>query len=263
MGNTILTIGMPSYNNPVEVWATLTALKTYQKLKHTHITVVDNAGNDTVKKIVGTSGFGYKRYTEKRGPQAVRNKIFEIAEGDFVLCIDSHVMLWRDAIENLIQWVENNPLQATNLIQGPMVYGCGERIVLNWKPKWRANMWGIWGDTIKRKDMTITEPYETEIMALGLFGCRKDSWLGFHPDNTGFGGAEGYLHEKYRKAGRTTWMLPWLMWAHNFNGEYSGYAILEDRIANYLRGFKEVGLDTAPIYEHFGQETTERVARSI
>jgi hypothetical protein len=43
---------------------------------------------------------------------------------------------------------------------------------------------------------------------MGVFACRKNNWLGFNPKFRGFGGEEGYIHEKYRKNGKQVICLP-------------------------------------------------------
>jgi hypothetical protein len=88
---------------------------------------------------------------------------------------------------------------------------------------------------------------------MGVFACRKDAWLGFNPRFRGFGGEEVYIHEKFRQAGRKAMCLPFLRWVHRF-GRPDGIPykpVWEDRIFNYLMGHAELGLDPAPVFEHF------------
>jgi hypothetical protein len=54
------------------------------------------------------------------------------------------------------------------------------------------------------------------MQGLGVFSCRKAAWLGFNPAFRGFGGEEGYIHEKFRQAGARTLCLPFLRWGHRF-----------------------------------------------
>jgi len=88
---------------------------------------------------------------------------------------------------------------------------------------------------------------------MGLFACRRSVWPGFNEAFRGFGGEEGYIHEKFRRAGARTLCLPFLRWVHRFNRP-TGVPyrnILEDRIWNYLVGFREFGLPTTEMEEHF------------
>jgi hypothetical protein len=96
-------------------------------------------------------------------------------------------------------------------------------------------------------------PFEIPAMGLGLFACRRESWLGFNPEFRGFGGEEGYIHEKYRQAGRTSYCLPFLRWNHQFADPRAVKYTVDTRnkLRNYLIGFNELGLDIRPVYEHF------------
>jgi hypothetical protein len=91
------------------------------------------------------------------------------------------------------------------------------------------------------------------MQGLGVFSCRKSAWLGFHPQFRGFGGEEGYIHEKFRQAGRRCLCLPWLRWIHRFGrpGGVQYPLIVEDKLRNYVLGHAELGLDLAPVVEHF------------
>jgi hypothetical protein len=93
------------------------------------------------------------------------------------------------------------------------------------------------------------------MQGLGVFSCRKDAWPGFHPQFRGFGGEEGYIHEKFRQAGHLCLCLPWLRWMHRF-GRPNGvrYPLtVEDKLRNYVLGHAELGLDLGPVLEHFAQ----------
>jgi hypothetical protein len=77
--------------------------------------------------------------------------------------------------------------------------------------------------------------------------------LGYNKEFRGFGGEEGYIHEKYRRNGRKTLCLPFLRWLHRFERpEGISYPNnLQERYKNYLIGFRELGLDTTELDEHF------------
>jgi hypothetical protein len=109
------------------------------------------------------------------------------------------------------------------------------------------------------------EPFVIPAHGLGLFACRKDSWLGFNPRFRGFGGEECYIHEKFRQAGKTTICLPWLRWLHRFErpAGVPYQAPWSDRIRNYLIGHIELGLDMAPMVEHFRVRVPEINAAAI
>ena len=257
----MITIGMPSYNNPTEVWATLSALKLYQNLTDVELLVVDNANNQEVQKIAKSMDARCEVYTEKQGTGPAKNAVFDFAAGDFVLCMDSHVMLWPESVERLRIWFNTHTDKSANLIHGPMAYDSLKRFSWEWIPKWRGNMWGIWDKARKWVPQAVMQ---IQAAAMGLFGCRKDSWLRFPDGHKGFGGQACVIHEKYRKAGRTSLLLPWLKWVHNFHRERVPYQVHQcDIINNYLAGFEELGLDPEPIYEHFGREKVEGIKNGM
>ncbi len=72
-------------------------------------------------------------------------------------------------------------------------------------------MWGIWGTDPRGLDPE-GEPFEIPMQGMGVFSCRQSAWQGFNPLFRGFGGEEGYIHEKFRQAGGRCLCLPWLRW---------------------------------------------------
>lgn len=254
---------MPAYGNPEEVWFTLQALRMYQELDNAELLVVDNEGSEKIKKVVKDCRATYHKYTDQRGTGPPRNKLFEVAKGDFVLIMDSHVMLWRDAIKRLRWWVEDNWQDAKNLIHGPLVMSSLESFFTHYLPQWRSEMWGVWPPKALKEGELLKRPIEIGMMGCGVFGCRKDSWLGFHKDCIGFGGVEGVIHEKYRKHGRKVLSLPFLKWLHFFGSKHSFPVVREEKIKNFLLGFEEVGLDTKPLYEHFGEKSVGELQQDI
>jgi len=257
----MITIGLPSYDNPDQVWFTVEALRLYQDLDQCEVLVLDNQGNNETKKACSDMKVKYVVFNKVNGTGPARNKIFEIANCEFVLVIDSHVLLYPDSIKLLKEWLKGNWEEAKNLIHGPIVLSALTNAYTHYENVWRKDMWGIWPKAVRPETLTGNDPIEIEMMGCGLFGCRKDSWLGFHKDCQGFAGVEGVIHEKYRKAGRKVLCLPFLKWVHKFgrSGNYPLYT--EDRIRNFLLGFKEIGLDPAPIYEHFGKERVDKIEK--
>jgi len=261
----MITIGMAAYGNADQVWFTCQALRLYQDMEGCELLVLDNEGNDVIKKAAHDCRARYESYTEVNGTGPARNKIFDLANHPFVLVIDSHVFLWPDALKRLKWWLMNNWDDARNLIHGPMLSSGLDQCYTHYNNQWRADMWGTWCQPRKTGEVT-GPPIEIEMMGCGVFGCRKDSWLRFHPGCRGFAGVEGVIHEKYRRAGRKVLCLPFLKWAHKFyeKGAKIPYPLEKaDRIRNFLLGFAEIGLDAEPLYEHYGREVVEKIAAEI
>jgi len=242
-----------------ELFFTLQALHLYQDLTDVEILVVDNGGNPNIEEWMGSWRRGkYVLYTDIHGTSQPRNEVFKQASGRFVVCIDPHVMLATDAVKKTVEWLKKN--DTDDLFQGPLLYDSCDCVSTHWENVWRADMWGIWSDAIETWKLP-PEPFEIYMQGLGLFGAKKETWLEFNPMFRGFGGEEGYIHEKYRRAGRTTLCLPWLQWFHYFGGG-SGTMVV-DRIRNYLIGFNELGLNDAPIYKMFGVKVVDAVKEKL
>jgi hypothetical protein len=125
-------------------------------------------------------------------------------------------------------------------------------------------MWGTWQTDERGLDKN-NDPFEIPSQGLGLFSCRKDSWLGFNKEFRGFGGEEGYIHEKYKKNGRKTLCLPFLRWLHRFNRP-NGVTYpnnFQERFRNYLIGFHELNLPTKELKEHFKDVLSEDKQKEI
>jgi len=253
-----LTIGMTTYDDFDGVYFTIQSLRMFhpEVADRIEFIVIDNnpEGNHakSVKKLIewNTKTMRYVPFSEYKST-AIRTKIFELATTDYVMSIDCHVLIAPGSIKKLLEFFDLNKDEG-NLLQGPMLYDDLVNMSTHFELVWRGHMWGIWATDERGKNIN-NEPFEIPAQGLGLFTCRKDSWLGFSSRFRGFGGEEGYIHEKYRKAGKKVLCLPFLRWAHRF-GRPEGvkYPLaLEHRIRNYLIGFTELNMDVAPIYNHF------------
>lgn len=145
---------------------------------------------------------------------AVRARVFEEANSDWVFCVDSHIQLVPGGLASLMDFIDAHP-DCTDLLQGPMLDDSLQRVATHWEPGWRAGMFGSWASDPRGTD-PAAPPFEIPMQGLGMFGCRKDAWLGFNPHFRGHGGEEGYVHEKFRAAGRRTLRLSFLRWHHRF-----------------------------------------------
>jgi len=250
-----LTIGLPSYNNFTEVFFTVQALRMYHDLRDCEILVIDNYGDAELEKFVKNQGgttVRYEKSTDKVGTSCAKNKVFEHARGEMVLCMDSHIMLKPGALRDI-------PV-TDDLIHGPLMYCDLKNYCCKMLPVWRGQMWGIWGDYSEKLP---EKPIEIWGMGGGLFLTKRNTWLKFNDRFRGFGGEEGYLQEKYRKAGRKVWCYPNLVWMHMFDRKIPHPVRLIDKIKNYLIGFEELGLDKKPIVEHFGEKDVKEAEQQL
>jgi len=259
-----LTIGMTTYNDFDGVYFTVQALRLYQDLRDTELLVVDNYGCEETKNFVEEWAKGrYVLAKEAVGTAVAKDLVFRLARGEAVLCCDSHVLFAPGAIARLKAYYREHP-GCVDLLQGPLVYDDLQNISTHFEPVWRDHMWGTWA-TDPRGEDPQGDPFEIPMQGMGVFSCRKSAWPGFNPRFRGFGGEEGYLHEKIRRAGGRCLCLPWLRWVHRF-GRPSGvpYPLtVEDKFRNYLIGHAELGLDLAPVFEHFSEDLPEATAKAI
>jgi hypothetical protein len=142
-----LTIGMAvfdEYDGPV---FTIQALRMYQDLQDCEILLVDNKPDSPVsadlKQYCVNVGARYIAAPEVFGTAAPRNRIFAEAQGDAVLCMDSHVLLWGGAIKKLKEWYASNSL-SMDLVTGPLIYDHSGTMSTHFVHQWREMMLGTW-----------------------------------------------------------------------------------------------------------------------
>jgi hypothetical protein len=264
-----LTIGMATYDDYDGVFFTLQALRMYHPeiIEDAEFLVVDNHPEgpcaEPLKQLETAIGnYRYIPFNHWRGT-TTRGFVFEEANAELVLCIDCHIFIVPGAVKKLISYCEAHP-DSKDLLQGPLVYDDLETWSTHFEPKWREGMYGCWATDDRSKDPDA-EPFEIPMQGLGLFACRRLAWPGFNRRFRGFGGEEGYLHEKFRQAGGRSLCLPFLRWMHRFNRPM-GVPYMnrwDDRLRNYLIGFTELGWDTGPIEEHFNEFLGPSVAGPI
>jgi hypothetical protein len=256
-----LTIGMAVFDDFDGVYFTIQALRLYHDLEHTELLVVDNHGCQQTEDFVRSSAHGrYILAQDVVGTAVSKDQVFRNANGKAVLCCDSHVLFAPGSIARLKRFYRDHP-NCGDLLQGPLVYDDGELMSTHLDPVWRGQMWGVWATDERGLDRD-GEPFDIPMQGLGVFSCRAESWPGYHPEFRGFGGEEGYLHEKFRQAGRRCLCLPWLRWMHRFGRPHGvPYPLtVEDKLRNYLLGHAELGLDPGPVLSHFSQYLpTERI----
>jgi hypothetical protein len=215
-----LTIGMATYDDYDGVYFTLQALRLYHPeiLDHTEFLVIDNhpdgACAQHLKNLENAiPSYRYVPEGEISGT-AIRDWIFREAGGDFVLCMDCHVFIVHGALKRLIDYFDAHP-GTGDLLQGPLLYDDLTSISTHFRPEWRSGMYGVWEKSDAGADIDGA-PFDIPMQGLGLFACRRAAWPGFNPEFRGFGGEEGYIHEKFRRAGGRTLCLPFLRWMHRF-----------------------------------------------
>jgi len=254
-----MCVGMATYDDPVGVWFTIQSIRLFhpEMANKLSFLVLDNhpegAGAAQLKDL--ESWIPCFRYLPFRGYRstAVRDLIFREADAEIVCCVDSHVLLAPGALAAIDRWFAEHP-DSRDLIQGPLLSDAVERLATHFDATWGAGMYGQWG-LDERLAAPADEPFEIEMQGLGLFACRRDAWPGINPRFRGFGGEEGYLHEKVRRAGGRVLCHPSVQWLHRFMRPAGApyRPTWEDRLRNYLIGWREIGWDTSSVEQHFAE----------
>lgn len=253
-----LTVGIPTYDDFDGLYFTLQSIRFHHQevMDDIEFVIIDNNPSSDHGKCVRNltnwikEPFQYLPFT-KHQSTTIKNKIFDLSDTPYTICMDSHVLLEAGCLKKLIEYYESGEDNG-NLLHGPLIYDDLKGVSTHFDLEWSNYMWGKWGCDDRGLDKD-GKPFEIPAQGCGLFTCRTDSWLGFNQEFRGFGGEEGYIHEKYRKNGKKVMCLPFLRWLHRFQRvsppNYPND--LKQRYLNYKIGFEELGLSTKELDEHF------------
>ena len=255
-----LTIGCPTCYDYSGTLMAVHALLKYHKFEELsyEILVIDNTPDDKYRNSLKAQINGidnprvrYVEFTEKRGPAESKNKVIENARGEYVLCMDGHVLLEEGTVERLLDFLNNIPKDKENdFFTGPLSHN-NNGTSTHFDNVWRGQMQGIWAnDPELLKDDELKPIWGN---GCGLFIIKRDSWLGFNKSFKGFGGEEGYIHEKYRKHGQEVYLIPWLRWWHRFGNPDTKHYLLTrfHKVRNYVLGHLELDLPLFGVFNHF------------
>jgi len=252
-----LTIGMATFDDYDGVYFSVEALRFYhpEVTAETEILVIDNHPEGpcaaALKQLESQiEGYRYVPYTSHRGT-AVRDLLFREANAPYVLAMDSHVLFAPGALARLVEFFKERP-DSNDLWQGPLVADNRKGLSSHFAPVWSNGMYGQWAYDERAADADAA-PFEIGMQGLGAFACRRAAWPGFNPRFSGFGGEEGYIHEKVRRGGGRVFCLPFLRWMHRFNRPLGApyRPVWRERVRNYMLGHAELELDATPVKEHF------------
>jgi hypothetical protein len=264
-----LTIGMATFDDYDGVYFTIQSIRLANPALRDAIEFIvidNNPGGPCSQPLADLAkaidGYRYIPADHIKGTW-VRHLVFQEASCPIVLCLDCHVLLVPGALEALLAYFDAHPY-SRDLVQGPLLYDDMTRISTHWEPIWRGGMLGGWASD-PRGENADAPAFDIPMQGAGLFACRRDAWPGFNPLFRGFGGEEGYIHEKFRQRGGRTLCLPALRWVHRF-ARPLGVPYRnrwEDRIRNYYIGFNELGLETDAMEAHFAEILGAAVAARI
>jgi hypothetical protein len=269
-----LTIGIATHNDFDGLYFSLNALRMYvPDVSECELIVVDNAPESRAGKraeglvahinagrsapkpgdTIAAHSARWIPFGGIEGTAAPRQKIFDEAAADWVLVMDSHVLLHPMALPALFDFMDRDS-DSRDLISGPMMLDSHRGILTQFDDIWRDGMWGIWGHDPRGEHPDFGGEFEIPAMGLGLFACRREAWLGFNPHFREFGGEEFYIHTKFRQAGATCLCLPMLRWQHRFGDPEGGRKSplsLHGKVRNYILGHQELGIPLDRLRRHY------------
>jgi len=256
-----LTIGICTYDDYDGAFFTLQSLRIHhaEVMDRVEFVIINNNPSSVqgkeLKKYVDSikEPVTYLEFTKYNSP-FIKGKVFNLAETEYVLVLDSHVLLVPGSLKKLLDYYDSGNDKG-NLLQGPLLYDDLTHVSTHFdftSEKWSSYMWGAWATDDRGVDPE-SKPFEIPGTGMGLFSCRRKDWLGFSKKMRGFGGEEGYIHEKFKLAGKKTICLPFLRWNHRF-ARPSGvpYNVdLKERFRNYMIAFDEVNKDVNQVINNF------------
>ncbi len=210
--------------------------------------------------------YRYVPLTSVTGPWA-RYNIVHYTNAEYILCIDSHVMIQPGAIRMLMEYFDANP-DTPDLLQGPLLGDGMRSLSSHFEPGWSTGMYGTWAFD-QRAEKASNPPFDIKMQGMGLFAFQRKNWPGINTRFHGFGAEEGYIQKRIRNAGGRSLCLPFLRWLHRFNRPMGPpYKIVwADRIRNYLVGRHEFGMAYEDVIEHFkehvGKDLTNKTVANV
>lgn len=144
-----LTIGMATYDDFDGVYFTIQALRLYIFAAEApaELIVVDNNPTSRQGKrtraLLQAIGGRYVALPMPVGTAPPRQRVFEEASGDVVMCVDPHILLAPHAVETLTRFFEENP-DSRDIVSGPLVYDSLTNTADLFMDLWREGMRGVW-----------------------------------------------------------------------------------------------------------------------
>lgn len=253
-----LSIGMVVYDDWDGFYFSIQALRMYhaEAMKDVEFVVINTNPSSPQGREVSNfikanhikEPIQYVKSDNSRGA-FTKGEIFNLAKTDYVLVMDCHVLLKPNAIRDLIGFFDAG-FDNRGLVQGPLICDDMKSLSTHLKRTWGSGMLGQWASDPRIK---TTSYFEIPAQGMGVFACRKDSWLGFNKSMEKFGGEEYYIHDKFRENGKNTKCLNSLGWLHRF-GRPKGipYPIdQESKFKNQVRGHLELDKPVFEVIQHY------------
>lgn len=266
MSNYKLTIGWACYDDIEGAFWTATCLRmyhlgNYRENKDVQLLMCDDlpAKTESLEQLASISGAKHVYCPKDKGPAHAKNSVFEHADGEYVLLLDSHVILQPFAIDYILKGIEGD-FVGKDMWCGPLLNENKDIIATHMEAKWNNDFFGSW--QIKSP---LPAVFEIPMHGTAMFLMKKEHWPGFSQNFSGFAGEEGYIHDLVRKNGGRVMCHKALGWVHRFlRSKPVTYKVdVVDKIYNYMIAFYETGKDPKIVYEWFRKlKTAEELDRA-
>jgi len=249
-----LTIGMPNWDDEEGAWWTLSMIRAYHvpgNNTEIELLVVDDmpTKQPSLQMICEKASARYVHHPKNKGPAHAKDSVWQHAKGEYVLLLDSHVILAPGSIDYIIESI-NADLIGKDLWTGPLLDETGAIIATQLHPAWRGEFLGIW-----ECNPEIVDKEFIEIFAHGSAYTlmKREHYPFFSPHFRGFAGEEVYLHCKVRDNGGRCLAHKKLAWMHRFfRPKPITYTLtINDKFRNYLVAAYEMGWNLPHICSYF------------
>ncbi len=245
---------MANWDDPEGAFWTLTAIRQYhvkEDNKEVELLVVDDMPEkqQDLENVCSNSGARYVHHSKNKGPAHAKDSVWEHAQGDYVLLVDSHVLLAPCSVNYILDAIDSD-LIGKDLWTGPLLNERGHMIASELLPEWRGQFFGVWHTD---QDLLKTKIKEIEGHGSAYTLMKREHYPYFSPHFKGFSGEELYLHQKVRNNGGKCYTHVDLGWIHRFmRSKPITYSLtLNDKLRNYLVASYEIGWSIKQCCDYF------------
>jgi len=249
-----LTIGMANWDDPEGAWWTLCAIRQYHVpagSTDVELLVIDDMPDkqSELENACRLANTRYEHFSKNKGPAHAKDSVWELAKGDYVLLLDSHVLLAACSVQYILDAIDSD-LIGKDLWTGPLLNESGATIATELLPEWRGDFFGIWFTDPELPKIKIKE-IEGHGSAYTLM--KREHYPYFSKNFRGFSGEELYLHQKVRNNGGKCYSHQELGWTHRFlRSRPITYTLtLNDKLRNYLVASYEMSWSIKQVCDYF------------
>lgn len=237
-----LSIIIATRNEPANLWFTLQGLQMQvAPWDDIEVVVADNEPGKVeagvfcpTEKILRECRFPHWRWidaSQTKSPYSPRNLGASAAGGNWLLFLDSHVLLQPGFLKNVIESIYTGKASETSLMHYPVSFGGSDRFFGHYHLRLDGDFWGGWQALVHG-----SEPYKIAASGIWAFLIEKGYYLevveGFNPNFKGYSGGEPYLDLKVWMLGGSVWMDPRFYGLH-YSGPRGYSASWDDRVRNF------------------------------